>query len=242
VNSTTTDVLRSPSDDDEIGVERRIVVGILEGAVDAGKAVELRDEEGTDVNLCDVGAGVELDIVVAWTVVVSAPAPAVLELLPNEHGVELHVVGAGVLDDDAAGVLPPPVPDADVLPILPSTVVVSAPAPAMLEMPPYEYGVELHVVGAGVLDDDAAGVLPPPVPGADVLPILPSAIVVSAPAPAMVDNVVEGVPVDKEEENTVVGEDEAMTLVVEVSVSQAVVTIPVVRAAVVDEFAAGGAI
>jgi len=173
---------------DEIGVERKIVVGIIEGAVDAGEGVELKDEEGTDVKLCDVGAGVELDIVVAWAVVVSAPAPAVLELLPDE------------------------------------------------------YGIELHVVGAGVLDDDAAGVLPPLVPGADVLPILPSAVVVSAPAPAMVDDVVKGVSVEKEEENTVVVEDEAMTLVGEVSVGEAVVKIPVVRAAVVDELAAGGAI
>ena len=188
VNSTTTDLLRAPSCVDEIGVERKIVVGIIEGAVDAGEGVELKDEEGTDVKLCDVGAGVELDIVVAWAVVVSAPAPAVLELLPDE------------------------------------------------------YGIELHVVGAGVLDDDAAGVLPPLVPGADVLPILPSAVVVSAPAPAMVADVVKGVSVEKEEENTVVVEDEAMTLVGEVSVGEAVVKIPVVRAAVVDELAAGGAI
>jgi hypothetical protein len=29
---------------DEIGVERKIVVGIIEGAVDAGEGVELKDE------------------------------------------------------------------------------------------------------------------------------------------------------------------------------------------------------
>ena len=80
--------------------------------------------------------------------------------------------GAGVLDDT------------DVLPILPSAVVVSAPASAGLELLPVGYGVELDVVGAGVLDDDATGVLPPIVPDADVLPKLPSAVVVSAPASA----------------------------------------------------------
>jgi hypothetical protein len=52
------------------------------------------------------------------------------------YGVELDVVSAAVLDDDAAGVLPPLVPDADVLPMLPSPVVVSAPAPAVLEVLP----------------------------------------------------------------------------------------------------------
>ena len=106
----------------EIGVERKIVVGILEDAIDAGNGVEMKDEESTDVNLCDDGAGVEIYVVVAWAIVVSDPAPAVLELLPDEYGVELHVVGAGVLDDDAAGVLPPLVPDADVLEVLPSAV------------------------------------------------------------------------------------------------------------------------
>jgi hypothetical protein len=52
------------------------------------------------------------------------------------YGVELDVVSAAVLDDDAAGVLPLLVPDADVLPMLPSPVVVSAPAPAVLEVLP----------------------------------------------------------------------------------------------------------
>jgi hypothetical protein len=56
--------LRAPSGVDEIGDERRIVVGILDGAVDDREGVELEDEESTDVNLCDVGAGVELDVVV----------------------------------------------------------------------------------------------------------------------------------------------------------------------------------
>ena len=115
-------------------------------------------------------------------VVVSAPAPAVLEVLPVGYGVELDVADAGVLDDDAAGVLPPLVPDADVLPMLPSAIVASA--PAVLEVLPVGYGVELDVVGAGVLDDDAAGVLPPVVPDADVLPMLPSAVVAAAPSPA----------------------------------------------------------
>ena len=64
MNSTTTDVLRAPSGVDEIGDARRIVVGILDGAVDDREGVELEDEESTDVNLCDVGAGVELDVVV----------------------------------------------------------------------------------------------------------------------------------------------------------------------------------
>jgi len=81
----------------------------------------------------------------------------VLEALPIGYGVD---VGAGVLDDndDAAGVLPPLVAeaDADVSPTLPSAVVDSA--PAVLEALPIGYGVD---VGAGVLDDndDAAGVL-----------------------------------------------------------------------------------
>ena len=78
-------------------------------------------------------------------------------------GVELDVVGAGVLDDDAAGVLP-------------SAVVVSGPAPGVLEVLPAGYGVELDVVGAGVLDDDAAGVLP-------------SAVVVSGPAPGVLEEI-----------------------------------------------------
>ena len=64
MNSTTTDVLRAPSGVDEIGDARRIVVGILDGAVDDRGGVGLEDEESTDVNLCDVGAGVELDVVV----------------------------------------------------------------------------------------------------------------------------------------------------------------------------------
>jgi hypothetical protein len=64
LNSTTTDVLRAPSGVDEIGDARRIVVGILDGAVDDRGGVGLEDEESTDVNLCDVGAGVELDVVV----------------------------------------------------------------------------------------------------------------------------------------------------------------------------------
>jgi hypothetical protein len=125
-----------------------------------------------------VGAGVVPMLPSA--VVVSAPAPALPEVLPVAYGVELDVVGTGVLDDDAAGELSPLVPDAFVLPMLPSAVVVSA--PAVLEVLPVAYGVELDVVGAGVLDDDAAGVLPPLVPDADVLPILLSAVVVSAPA------------------------------------------------------------
>ena len=66
LNSTTTDVLRAPSGVDEIGDARRIVVGILDGAVDDRGGVGLEDEESTDVNLCDVGAGVELDVVVTW--------------------------------------------------------------------------------------------------------------------------------------------------------------------------------
>jgi hypothetical protein len=113
-------------------------------------------------------------------VVVSTPAPAVLEMLPVGYGVELDVVSASVLDDDAAGVLPPLVPDADVLPMLPPAVVVSAPAPAVLEVLAIGHGVELDAVSAGELDDDAAGVLPPLVPDADVLPILSSTVVVSA--------------------------------------------------------------
>jgi hypothetical protein len=79
-------------------------------------------------------------------VVASAP---VLEVLPVGYGVELDVVGAGVLDDDAAGVLPPLVPDADVLPMLPSAVVAAAPFPA-------GYGVELDVVGSSPPDDDVS--------------------------------------------------------------------------------------
>ena len=62
--------------------------------------------------------------------------------------------------------LPPLVPDADVLPILPSAVVVSAPAPAVLELlavVDLDVMVEvrgavvaLNIVGAGVVLEVAA--------------------------------------------------------------------------------------
>jgi hypothetical protein len=89
-------------------------------------------------------------------------ASSVLGVLPIGYGVESDVVGAGVLDADAAGVLPslvlpPLVSDAAVLPMLISAVVISAPAPAVLDVLSVGYGVD--VVGAGVLDVDSAGVL-----------------------------------------------------------------------------------
>ena len=61
---------------------------------------------------------------------------------------------AGVLDDDAAGVLVPLVAEAadDVPPTLPSAVVVDS-APAVLEELFIGYGVD---VGTGVVDDDEA--------------------------------------------------------------------------------------
>ena len=82
-------------------------------------------------------------------VVVSVPAPAVLEVLPVRHGVEIDVVSAGVLDDDAAGVLPSLVPDADVLPMLHSAVIVSAVladvAKVVVELIGSDVGVEAGV-------------------------------------------------------------------------------------------------
>ena len=50
-----------------------------------------------------------------------------------------------MLDADAAGVLPS-------LPIMPSAVFVSSPAPDVLDVLPIGYGVESDAVGAGVLD------------------------------------------------------------------------------------------
>jgi hypothetical protein len=65
-------------------------------------------------------------------------------VLPVGYGVEV----------DVAGVVPPLVPDADVLPMLPSAVVASA--PAVLEVLPVGYGVELDVVSSSPPDDDVS--------------------------------------------------------------------------------------
>ena len=117
-----------------------------------------------------------------------------LDELPVGYEVEPDVAGiTGVLDADAAGVLPS-------LPMLPSAVVVSSPASSVLGVLPIGYGVESDVVGAGV-DADAAGVLPslvlpPLVSDAAVLPMLISAVVISAPAPAVLDVLSVGYGVD----------------------------------------------